>query len=61
MKIVLIDNYNRENVSDVLIAENVKEYWGKKIVKLLNDKEGENSENYFELKDDNYKLYKFEI
>lgn len=54
MKIVGKDNYNRETVSDVLVAENVKEHYGKRIVKFLNER---NSNTYYELVEDDYKLY----
>lgn len=59
MKIVCVDNYDREYYDDVLIAENVHEYWGKKAVNLLNENEHENSENYFILVNDDHKLFKF--
>lgn len=60
MKIICKDNFDRETVDDHLVAENVSEYYGNRIVKMLNDKEGENSENYYKLVEDGYKLYKFE-
>jgi hypothetical protein len=60
MKIILVDNFDRENISDVLIAENVDSVYGKKIVDLLNEKESPHSENFFRLVDDDYKLHKFQ-
>lgn len=36
MKIVCIDNFNREHVSDVLVAENVPEHYANRIVDALN-------------------------
>lgn len=57
MKIVAVDNYDRESVSDELICENVNEYHGKRIVNLLNLDAGEHSDWFFELKEDDYKLY----
>jgi hypothetical protein len=56
MKIVMVDNYNRDSVADVLIAENVNENYAQKIVEFLNEKEGENSTNWFSLKPDDYRL-----
>ena len=62
MKIIRVDNYARENVSDKLVCENVNEYYGKHIVEFLNNKfSGEHSPDYYELVEDDYKLYIFEI
>lgn len=58
MKIISVDNFNRENVADILIAENVKESWGNHIVKLLNDKEHDDSPYFFRLVKDDYKLWR---
>ncbi|MCR4362054.1 hypothetical protein NUG13_12015 [Bacillus subtilis] len=58
MKIILVDNFNREEVADNLIAENVNEFWGKRIVDALNDKEHEDSDNYFRLVKDDYVLWR---
>jgi hypothetical protein len=58
MKIVCIDNYNRESRSDVLIAENVHKYFGEVIVEFLNKREGDNTDNFFVLKEDGYKLWR---
>ena len=54
MKIIGKDNYNRENVSDYLVAENVNWYYGKKIVELLNRNV---SSTFYEAVEDDYKLY----
>lgn len=56
MKIVQIDNFDRDYVSDVLIAENVNEHFGKLIVDFLNSRESVTSERYFVLRQDSYKL-----
>ena len=56
MKIVQIDNFDRDYISDVLIAENVNEYFGKLIVDFLNSRESDTSERYFILRQDSYKL-----
>lgn len=61
MKIVVKSNFDNESINDRLIAENVGEYYGKAIVKFLNNKFGGNtSPDYFILVKDDYKLYEFE-
>ncbi len=61
MKIVATDNFNREYVSDVLIAENVSETWAKTIVKLLNTHcGGLDAQEHFVAYPDDKPLYKFE-
>lgn len=57
MKIICVDNFNRESVAEKLIAENVKESWGRHIVKLLNDEEHDDSPNFFMLVEDDHKLW----
>lgn len=62
MKIIRIDNFAREHVADVLIAENVSQYHGRRIVDLLNKTEDKifngNSEDYYKLVDNDYKLWR---
>lgn len=61
MKIICVDNFNRESVSDTLVAENVNEFYGKKIVDFLNDKfSGDTTGCWFRLVTNKYKLYEFE-
>ncbi len=60
MKIIAIDNFSRENVDDMLVAENVNRYYGKLIVDLLNQKFSVNHDWFYKLVVDDYKLYKFE-
>jgi hypothetical protein len=57
MKIILTDNYNRELYDEVLIAENVKEKIGKKIVDFLNDDPQRSDVDYYNLVEDDYKLF----
>jgi len=61
MKIIMVDNFNRENISDKLIVEKVDEWWGEKIVSLLNARHSKdpNNPDYFKLVEDDYKLYEF--
>lgn len=61
MKIVQVDNFDRDNISDVLIAENVNKNFGEFLTKALIDKySSSNSPDYFRLVPDNYELYKWE-
>lgn len=58
MKIVCIDNFGRESVADRLIAENVKEFYGRHIVNMFNEKfSSDYSSHYFVLKPDSYVLW----
>lgn len=61
MKIIAKDNFDRDDVNDRLICENVNKYYGKYLIDFLNEKFSANdTPDYFVLKEDNYKLYKFE-
>ncbi len=59
-KVIAVDNYNRENRNDMLICENVNQWYGNVIVKALQDKEGAHSDNFYKLVPMDYKLYVFE-
>lgn len=57
MKIIGISNFNLDYVSDILIAENVNEWYGKRIVKFLQN-ECTSQDTYFpELVEDDYELH----
>jgi hypothetical protein len=58
MKIIGVDNYDRENVSDILVAENVNEYYSKLIVKKLNV--GGDESRFYKAVNDDYALYVFD-
>jgi hypothetical protein len=61
MKIIQVDNFDREIVSDILIAENVPEHFAELIVTYLNNTlSGPCSLDYYKRVPDDYKLYKFE-
>ena len=60
MKIIRVDNFDKDFISDGLIAENVNEFFAKLIAKLLNKYTGVNSQDYFKAVPDDHKLYKFE-
>lgn len=54
MKIVSVDTIMAG--ADILIAENVNQFFGKLIVEFLNEREGYHSQNFFVLKEDEYVL-----
>jgi hypothetical protein len=61
MKIIQIDNFDRDYISDVLVCENVNEYYGKKILDfLIKSLSNDTGQNYYRLVEDDYKLYTFE-
>lgn len=61
MKIIQIDNFNRDYISDVLVAENLSQYYGKMILGLLiKYNTSESSPHYYRLVEDDYKLFVFE-
>lgn len=60
MKIICKDNFDRDSVSDTLVAENVSEYYAPIIVNFMNSKlSGEHSSDYFAAVPDDYVLYVF--
>jgi hypothetical protein len=61
MKIINVDNFDRDSVSDKLVCENVSEYYGEIIVDFLNDRlSSEHSTDFYKLVDDDHKLYVWE-
>ena len=61
MKIVCVDNYDREFYDDILVCENIRnEKFGNIMVDALNSREGSNSEWFYKLVEDDYTLFKFE-
>ncbi|AGR47661.1 hypothetical protein PHIM7_19 [Sinorhizobium phage phiM7] len=57
MKIIGVDNYNREYCADVLICENVRNtYIGNLIVEYLNSLA--TTDNYYKLVEDDYRLWR---
>lgn len=62
MKIVCIDNFDRNDIPDVLICENVNKHIGTYLTEYLNDTfSGSTSLNYYQLKEDSYKLNTAEL
>lgn len=62
MKIVCIDNFNRETKSDRLVADNIThDAEAEVMLAALRDRfSSDNSPEWYVLKPDNYRLYKFE-
>lgn len=61
MKIIRKDNFDREYVDDLVIAENIDKIYGKVIVDFLNKKfSGPTASIFFFLAPNDYKPYKFE-
>jgi len=62
MKIISVDNFDRETIDDELVCENVNEQYGKVITDALNDRfSGVDGIVFFKLVEDDHTLYKFEI
>ncbi|MCK4500265.1 hypothetical protein KAU11_07195 [Candidatus Babeliales bacterium] len=61
MKIICVDNFNRDNVSDILVCSGISNHNGKVCVYALNSVVGggENTGSYYKLVDDNHVLYEF--
>ena len=60
-KIIGKSNFNYDNVSDILIADNMSKYYGEKILKFLEEDTHEYDTYYPKLVKQDYKLYKYEI
>jgi hypothetical protein len=61
MKIICVDNFDHEIVSDYLVCENINMYYGECVVEYLNNKfSGEHLSSFYRLVPDNYKLFVFE-
>ena len=59
MKIIGKSNFDLDNVSDILICENVNKTWGRFIIKAIREITGEYDTYYPELVDDDYELYEW--
>lgn len=60
MKIICVDNFDRENKSDRLVASGVNKHEGKIMLDALNDKASDYNPNFYKLVEDDYELYVFE-
>lgn len=57
MKIIMVDNFDRDYVDDKLIADNVTPMYASTIVEALNNKySGDTSPHFFRAVQDEYKL-----
>lgn len=59
-KIIGVDNYDRETRSDTFVADNVSEYYAKRIVDLLNKSAGTHSETFYKYVPLDHKLFVWE-
>jgi hypothetical protein len=60
MKIVKVSNFNKETMSDQLVATEVSEHYGESIADSLNEQfSGAHAPDWFKLVADDYKLYEF--
>ena len=57
MKIIVVDNFDRETRSDDLVAENLNAFYADHIVVFLNDKFGGDESIFFRIVEDDYQLY----
>lgn len=57
MKIIAVDNFDREIYSDQLICENICKAYGIKFLQLLNKEVTDNSQWHYKLVEDDYKLF----
>jgi len=60
MKVIAIDNFDRELYSEQLVCENINKYHGINFVKFLNDGTSDNSQWYYKLVEDDYKLFVYD-
>ena len=62
MKIIRVDNFNRDYRPDKIIAENVDYFYGEFIVGKLNQQwTGVEADFFFKLVEDDYKLKEIDI
>lgn len=60
MKIIASDNFARETVDEVLVCSGVNEYYGNRIIEMLNSAQGALASSYYRLVSDDYVLYTWE-
>ena len=56
LKIIAVDNFNRETVADFLVCENVNQSYGERIVKFLNDAPDRGDAWWYRLVADDHRL-----
>lgn len=60
MKIIRVDNFARDNVSDKLVCNNVNSYYAERITSLLNARECEDSPDFYKAVPDDHVLYVYD-
>ena len=60
MKIIATSNFDNESVSDLLIAENINEYYSILIADYFNSRIKYDDKYFYKPVMNDYKLYKFE-
>lgn len=60
MKIIGTDNFNRDNISEFILEEDLTEEEAKKKCEELNSKERVDSQTFYVVKPDDYDIYKWE-
>lgn len=60
MKIIAKDNFDRENISEFVVATEVNKYYANLIAKLLNNRGSDDQPYFYKAVPDDYKLYTFE-
>jgi len=58
-KIIGKSNFNYDNISDILICDNLSKYYGEKIIEFLQEDMGDNDTYYPELVKQDYALYEW--
>lgn len=58
MKVVLVDNYDRETVEDLLLAENVSQEEAEQIADAYNEKQTDSAPYWAVVKNDDYRLWR---
>jgi len=61
MKIICVDNFDRDYVPEHLVATGLVKFYADKIVTILNASEPENSPNYYKAVEDTYELRKVDL
>ena len=60
MKIIKKDNYNRDHISESVLAENVHPHFAKDIAEFLNQKMRNDDSFFCQVEADDYVPYQFE-
>lgn len=58
MKVVLVDNFDRESVADLLLAENVSQEEAENIADAYNEKQTDSAPYWAVVKNDDYRLWR---